>query len=215
MLTLPLRGVLYLTLGLGAFGAAHFGPDLLRSRQPVVPSGVGDSSRRSDLLGVSPGRHLVAYVLVSSSCGFCRLDEVKAALGSIRYNLRRAHAVDFTRISVVAVSVDETVGAGLGYLGEIGLDKFDQLVVGGGWLNPQVISYVWQKRWTLALVPQVILVSRAVGAEEKPASVSVAADSVLRVVHGRDELLNWVRQGTPAFYETRVVREPEPRPEEF
>lgn len=208
-----LRAALYIAVaGLAFFGARRL-PYATRSPRllPTVDvSRLSDSAQLSTM-GLNSGRQLVAYVMTSAACGTCRREDVKRALRMVRDSLRKRQPHEFTQVSVVGIAIDGKVEPGLSYLKTVGLDSFDEVDIGRGWLNEQMISRVWKNGEATAAVPMVIVVTRRMTSTLSPPTMQFSGDSLLRVVLGGRELLDWVSQGTPIGYAARVVSQIDPR----
>lgn len=146
-------------------------------------------------MGVAPGRHLLAYVLVGSHCGYCQREDTKEAIRSIHTLMQRHKRDGFQAVTIIGVGVDADLREGLAYIDGVGLSSFDEVSVGNAWLNESLVHLVWRGIATEPAVPQVVLVARDLKATINPLLVKYGADSVLRVVNGYNELLEWVRGG--------------------
>ena len=115
------------------------------------------------------GLNLIAYVITSSDCGWSRLPATLHAVSSIREKLLAAHGKKYAKVSVVGVALDSDPDKGIAFLKEMGRGKiggaFDQIVVGGSWLNEQIVRVVWRERMASAASPQVVVVERLVDTE--------------------------------------------------
>jgi hypothetical protein len=152
------------------------------------------------------GRYLVAYALLAGDCGFCTEKGTRRAIRALRASLRTSQGASFARVAVVGVAIDEDVVAGIRYLKSLGGrgEVFDQLSVGGSWLNDPVTALVWRTGMATPEVPQIVLLMRAVDAGGYPRHIDVQRDSMLLRVAGRDDIIAWVDQGTPlAFHPSR------------
>ncbi len=199
-------GVL-MVLAMGAFSTAR----VIRSRVPNRARSTRAVAEKSDsaelaAIGAGSGLQLVAYVFVSSKCGFCRANDVKEAIRGMRGLLFERYSSEFQRISVVGVAIDDKTADGFGYLHEIGSESFDEIDIGGGWQNEQAIRKIWRDHDSEPLVPQVLVVARQLHATWKPFDLQFATDSALRSIRGRAELLRWVQQRAPLDYVTRTVQ---------
>jgi len=180
---------------------------IARARKPTPPPRpkVTTDSVWLDQAGYGTGPHLLAYVLVSANCSVCARDEVKSSVAQIRGRLRAKYGLRFKRIAVIGVAVDKDLKGGLGYLSGLGLDRFDEVDIGGGWLNEQFTDRIWRAGVSEALVPQVILATRWVESRGDPSMrLDVRPDTVLRVVKGGSEIVQWIKRGTPLEYQARV-----------
>lgn len=165
---------------------------------PVMQTALRNApdSVRLSAMGITPGRQVLAFVLVSSRCGYCQKLETKRAIRSIRGLLAESSEREGYRSStVVGVAVDADLHEGLQYITNIGFPSFDEISVGGAWLNEQLVRFVWRERTADAAVPQVVIVSRELTATPLPLRVRYGADSVIAVLGGNNALLAWVRSG--------------------
>lgn len=188
-----------LGIGAGTFLVTYVGSQRLRDRPAGPPAAalltdVSDSTRLTRL-GMTPGLQLVAYVFGSSQCGYCKRPEMKLALGKVRSLLRQNLPADFRSVRVVGTSVNTDIPLGLSYLTSIGLDRFDEISVGNGWLNRHVIDLMWNGGYSRATTPTVILAAHRVNSEYFPDSVRVGPDSILGIVSGYNGILAWVEAG--------------------
>jgi hypothetical protein len=150
------------------------------------------------------GTHLVAFVIGASDCGWSNLPEIKEAFGSIRERMRSAYRDKYAHIEVVGVAIDEDPEAGLTYLSEIGGGErvgaaFDQIAIGGSWLNEQVVRLAWREGKAAASTPQVIVVERLVdtSAYLSESTIKAGDDLVVANARGRNDILRWFEQGLP------------------
>lgn len=179
-------------------------PEIWRSATPGLA--VNDSvSQRAP----PSGRYLVAYVLLSSECGFCMEPQTRAATARVRRTLA-SHRGQFADISVVGIVMDRSLAAANKYVRSLGRDTvaFDQLVVGGGWLNEQVVRMVWQGGIMMPLTPQVVLVERHVDMTSYPRTIGVSRDSTILKVLGRVDLIEWVALGAPLQFTSSSATAP-------
>jgi hypothetical protein len=202
-----MRLVPYVLVGVVSLSASYY---LVRARQsPAAPdaplSDMTDSARLENA-GYGPGTHLSAYVFLSSTCGVCSRRDVKASVASIRDSLQAKYRGRFKRITVVGIAVDSDVPSGLKYLDGLGFHRFDELDVGGGWLNEQVTKQFWRAGTSRALVPQVVLSTRRVESQiGPPLRIDVESDTVIRVVRGGPEVVSWVALGVPLEVRTTIT----------
>lgn len=175
----------------------------IKSRRSAAPR--GSSVATSTLpettqlaaLGLGSGRELVAYVFLSSHCDYCRRPETKKAVARIRPLLVTRYSTAFRSVKVVGVAVNSDVRDGLTYLNQVGLGSFDEISVGSGWRNDEVVRLIWRNRLAEAAVPQVLVVSDSMRSSMNPLVLTYAADTVLLVVSGVKTLVTWVRDGVP------------------
>ena len=152
------------------------------------------------------GVHLIAFVITASDCGWSNHPQTKAALGSIRERMRSAYGDRYAHLEIVGVAIDEEPEAGLTFLSEIGggtvRTAFDQVAVGGSWLNEQVVRFVWREGKAVASTPQVIVVERLVDTSSylSESTIKTGDDLVVANPRGSRDLLRWLEQGLPLDY---------------
>ena len=190
---------LLVILGSVVFCAAF----LVRSKATApVSGGSGDmnASRETKelaVLGNDAGRKLVAYVLLSPHCGYCALADTKHAVGRVRSTLEANDARSFQTIRVVGVIVDSDVEEGMTYARSFHAASFDEVNVGGGWRNDAIVRLVWRSKTADAAVPQIVLLAHSIAGQPNPLALTYGADSILTVVRGHREILDWVDKGAP------------------
>lgn len=148
------------------------------------------------------GRYLVAYVFVSSECGFSTLRQTRRALREFPDSLRATNGSAFANVSVIGVAIDEDVDAGLRFLRDVERSRhvFDEISVGRSWLNEQVMRLVWREGMATANLPQIVLVERQVDATPYPRHIATQRDSVLLNLTGSEQIVAWVGKGAPVRY---------------
>jgi hypothetical protein len=152
------------------------------------------------------GKNLIAFVVTASDCGWSALPATMKAVGSIREKLRAAHGATYVSTSVVGVALDRNLGSGLDFLAKLGGGKpekaFDQIIVGGSWLNELVIQFVWREGIVDALSPQILLIERTVGTDAylTASTISIKNDKLLANPRGSSEIVQWVEQGLPLTF---------------
>jgi len=188
------RRVIMMSLGIAIplagsyFSVAAWRKHVERERvQTVLPSEVFAS-----------GEYLVAYVLMSSECRFCTDPNTQAALRNLRTTLRASSRGRYANVSVVAVALSDDQNRELQFIQGLGKpgEAFDELSVGGSWMNELVSQLVWRDGFGLPVVPQLVLVERRVDARSYPKHVDVGAESLLYRASG-DALVKWVTEGAP------------------
>lgn len=177
------------SIGLLAFWLTSHG----RRGSRVSENGSATQAEKS----YASGRYLVIYAFVAKECGLCREEKTRQALARLRQVVVLANKENFAEIRVIGVALDDDVSEGVSYLKSLETDGriFDQISVGGGWLNEQVAGMVWREHQFLPRVPQVVGVVRRIDASAYPSSIAVQPDSLLFVVTGRDSLLKWIGGG--------------------
>ena len=180
-----------------SFGVSREVPSSLVSR--IAHRGYARSRDSFPYVAGPSGRYLVAFLLLSSECGLCREKGTESAIHKLRATLVASHGGAFARVSVIGIAVDQDGNAGFGYLRSLGKvgDTFDQVSVGGTWLNELVTNLVWRRGVASPAVPQVVLVQRTIDMGQYPDNIGVTPDSLLLDVLGRDSLIAWVGHGAP------------------
>jgi hypothetical protein len=173
---------------------------LTRVGRSLLASGASSSRSgvRSGSVVPPSGNYLIAYVMVSGSCAACRDERTKTAVRSLRDSLRSLHSAAFAKISVIGVDIDG-IESGVKYLRTYG-PAFDELSIGGAWMNEVMTRVVWRNAAARAEVPAIVLFQRRVDARRYPEDIMVGDDSVLLAVGGRDSIVRWVNAGTPLSY---------------
>lgn len=160
--------------------------------------------------GSSTGANLVAFVITASDCGWSRQPEVLAAVRKLPDALRNHHGDRFRSISIIAVLIDSDLELGLRFFKEVSGNHqiFDQVSIGGGWLNEEAIRLMWSRHSVLPASPQIVLMSRQVDASEylSNSRIRVTGDSILAEVSGSRQIAEWIRNGTPLPDSTGAIR---------
>lgn len=155
------------------------------------------------LFSPGDGIHLIAYVLTAADCGWSNHPSMLAAYKTIRNVLKTFHGDKYAEISVIGVALDQNLSAGFNFLASIGggtpEGAFDQIAVGGTWLNEQIVKFVWREHAAEPATPQIVLVERPVdaGSYRETYTLKVEADSIIAVKSGADLILSWLQQGAP------------------
>ena len=143
---------LFVLVGLASFGLAYTlktgAVTRSQNERTDLPPVTAPDSVRLRALGFSPGRQVVAFVLISSDCSFCQQADTKAAISSMRNLFRRSNSTEFRSATVVGVDLDSDLKLGLNYVGSLGLDNFDEISVGQSWLNENLVRLVCLLLWS-------------------------------------------------------------------
>ena len=149
------------------------------------------------------GSNLVAFVVTAADCGWSNSPTLIDAVGSLRQRLQAAHGRHYAHITIIAVVLDDTLDVGVQFLSKFGrgrLDSaFDQVVVGGSWMNEEIVRFVWREHAARAASPQVIVVERSVNTDSylSESVIGVQKDHVVANPRGTAEILDWIRNGAP------------------
>jgi hypothetical protein len=177
-----------------------------RPYQQVAGSG-GESDSPADPtfnpFAEAHGTNLVVYFLTSSTCGWSKLLSESQRVRSLRTRVQSAHAASYAKITLVAVGVDDELDAGLKSLQDLSSQNlesaFDQIMVGGGWLNEQVVRVVWRERMMRPAIPQILAIERPVSTDAylSKQTIGVGEDKVVANLVGNDEIWRWLKDGLP------------------
>lgn len=154
-------------------------------------------------LASASGTHLIAFVVTASDCGWSSRPTGMEAIRTLRAQMRSVHGGSYAHVSVVGVALDADLDAGLKFLSDLGDGKpggaFDQVIVGGSWLNEHIVRFVWRDRVAQAGVPQVIVIERPIDAASYVlnSTIAVQDDKVVANPFGTRELVRWIRRGMP------------------
>lgn len=119
-------------LGMAVMGiatlASYTGTRAWRARQMDAPR----PEMRSELSSLQ-GEQVVAYLFLSSQCGFCTDDMTANAITRMRDSLLVANAGRFVKLEVIGVALDEDLDRGIEYLLDLTRRgaQFDQVMAGG------------------------------------------------------------------------------------
>jgi hypothetical protein len=136
------------------------------------------------------------------------------ALGVIRSSLLSAHGGSYAKISVIGVALDDTVSNGLQFLTQIGrgnvAQAFDQVAVGGSWLNEEIVRYVWMAGAAEASTPQVVLLERRIDTGDylSASRIGVEGETHLQNITGSSAILQWLADGVPLARQPPARAEP-------
>jgi hypothetical protein len=182
-------GVLILLLsGVGSYTVA-----LGRPKSPPVRP---DSTALASIF--PSGVYLMAYVVVASDCGFCTETKAKKALATLRDSLVKANSSRYAAVRVIGVSIDDDLDAGVKYLQSYRSDismAFDQIMIGGSWLNDFMSAHAWRDHRATTSIPQVLFFTRHVDARAYPKEIGIGHDTLVFQFTGRDSLLAFVNGG--------------------
>lgn len=170
-------------------------------------------------LASADGEHLIVYLITASDCGWSTRPSVLQSVATLRSRLTARYSSRFASISLVAVVLDLKVRAGLEFLEMIGgADAFDQVAVGGSWLNDAAVRLIWQDGVARPASPQVVVSTRRVNSREfvSAGSLTVGPERVVRTFVGGDEVVLWIQSDVPLNERTGSHNQPvvEVRPQQ-
>jgi hypothetical protein len=161
------------------------------------------ASTRVNPFASANGTHLIAFVVMASDCPWSKQPAGMEAIRSLRAKMRAVHGRSYAQVNVVGVALDTDLDAGLRFLSDVGKkrpgDAFDQVVVGGSWLNEQIVRFVWRERVTEAAIPQALVIERPVNTDSYLATYTIGVQDDRVVAHpkGATKLITWINQGVP------------------
>lgn len=164
----------------------------------------------------SNGTNLVVYVLTASDCGWSVLLGQGEAVRSVRTRLRAVYGASYAQVTVVGVGLDKDLSAGLKFLTDLGdgsiSNAFDQVVVGGSWLNEEIVRLVWREGVIEAALPQILVVERAVNTESyiETHKIEVQNDRIVANLRGERQITQWMDAGYPLGKTEAVTLAPGP-----
>jgi hypothetical protein len=120
-------------------------------------------------------------------------------VGRVKEVLWASHRAAFDSIRVIGVAIGQDLEGGAEYLSSFGPlgTTFDELSIGGGWLNSFVVDLMWRGGYASPAVPEILVVQRKIDATAYPSHIGVEDDSLLLAVEGRDSVLAWISRGAP------------------
>ncbi len=137
---------------------------------------------------------LVAVFLLSSDCFASRDKEMPRLLEEIKLSLQQSSGMRSHEFRAVAVAVDASPEAGWNLIRTMG--HFDEVVLGGGWLNHGMLAYVWTEHAGPPDIPQVVLVRRGVQ-RMRDGIYGVSGSEVVGRFVGLGEIRRWALAGAP------------------
>jgi hypothetical protein len=97
--------------------------------------------------------------------------------------------------ATLGIALDEQIDSGIALLQPLG--QFDEISIGGGWVNHDVERYIWSDTTGVPAIPQVLVIEREVNASNGKTQWSVSPYHVLFRVIGGDPIRGWVAKGAP------------------
>lgn len=167
----------------------------------------GEANGRSVTLTPAPNRlrdgtELVAVFVVSSGCVFSRDPTLPAALAGTRRELQARAEKSGKRFVSIGVALDADPTEGTRFLERFG--TFDELIVGGGWLNVGFLSFIARDLPGPLATPQLVVVERDIVVDQRVFDVS--RDRLLGRYIGVDQIRD-------ARYDVNIVEVQPPGPE--
>lgn len=136
------------------------------------------------------GKEVLMILVGASFCGAQRKPGFPQLVEDAKLSLQRHATASGRQFRALAVSLDWKTSDALAFLRAFG--EFDQISVGGNWLNEGAIRYVWRDMPGEPVVPQILVVEREV---EKGDAITVRGERLVKRVLGTDQIEAWIRSG--------------------
>ena len=135
----------------------------------------------------------VAFIVLvgASFCGAQRKPGFPQQVEDAKVSLQRQAAASGVQFTTLAVSLDWETDEALAFLEHFG--EWDQVSVGGNWLNEGAIRYVWREMPADPVVPQILVIERDV--EKGEEAITVRGDRLVKRLMGTAEIEAWVKGG--------------------
>ena len=141
------------------------------------------------------GRQIMAIYIGATDCQPCVWPPFKASLREmwpLLDNQARRAGVTF---ATFGVAINDDVDSGVAMLAP--LSQFDEISIGGGWVNHASDRYMWADTSGVPAVPQVLVISREINSSERKTQWSVSPHRILIRVTGADPIRAWIAKGAP------------------
>lgn len=142
--------------------------------------------------GLPRGDQVVVFFVASASSRGSTASGLREAVLSLHQKLRAEAERQGLALEVVGVSVDWDVDDGIRFLRRYG--PFDEMVVGGNWVNLAAIEYIWRDQPGTPTIPQIVVVRRRV--DPGPSTIGVGPDQVLGRFVGVEQIVEWAGRST-------------------
>jgi hypothetical protein len=131
--------------------------------------------------------------LVSSTCGASRRVGFEEAIRTAKQSLADRFSGGGRQFVSTGVFVDWQLEKGIDFIDGVGY--FDEVIVGGSWLNSGAIRYIWRDYPGASALPQVIVVKRGVTVSRN--TIAVGEEELLLRLVGAEAIMRWVELGMP------------------
>lgn len=158
---------------------------------PTTPSQGREGPSLLDRRLGSGGEELVVVFIASTSCGALKTPRLDVSIETMKELLSEEASKRRMRFATIGVALDWDPDAGLAMLQRFG--EWHEMSAGRSWLNSGAVSYVWRDTPGLPGLPQVVLLTRAVGIDSSV--ISVGSERLLARKVGSSEIMTWVEQG--------------------
>lgn len=186
---------------------------LNRIHHSIRPPSGPLSEDRSGRLNVTPqlksGHQIVAVVLAASWCVGSQGAGFQRNVAEMQDSLGKKAVRDGESLSMLGVALDWSIPDGVAYLGHLG--RFDQIMVGGNWLNEGALRYIWRDSAGVPVLPQVVLLDRWIGIanvitararDTSTQALSIDSERVVARMLGPKAISDWVHareRGLPSL----------------
>lgn len=141
------------------------------------------------------GGEEIAFIFIgASSCPAASKGDVISTVRTAKKAV--GNRLDSLELSYTTIGVakDWSTQEGINYLERLG--KFNQITVGGNWMNMAIMKYVHDGISGQAATPQLLLVHRKVRGIEAP-TFSIEKETLLLRKVGVNEIMRWASSGYP------------------
>ncbi|MGD2218386.1 MAG: hypothetical protein PVJ64_16640 [Gemmatimonadales bacterium] len=133
----------------------------------------------------------------SSACGAQRNEDLREAIEAAKRDLAERFTGEGKQFASTGVALDWRIEDGLEFLGAFG--EFDEVIVGGNWLNAGAVRYIWRDFPGASTVPQVVVLKRSVTVSSS--TISVGEEELLARLAGTEQVMKWVDLGAPIAHQ--------------
>lgn len=144
---------------------------------------------------VESGSEIVLVYLGARGCVGSNTRQFLETLRRLKFDLAAKVGSLGTTFRAVGIATDWKVEDGFLHLA--GAGRFDEVVVGNGWMNAGALRYVWEQIESLAATPQILVLRRSVLLEEGSVRPRIENVTVLVRKSGAAAITNWYRSGLP------------------
>ncbi len=143
--------------------------------------------------GEPQGRQILAVYIGATDCQPCVWPPFKKAVAAM-WPLLEAQA-DSARagFATLGVAINEDADSGAAMLAP--LSQYDEVSLGGYWVNHVADRYIWNDPHGEAAVPQILVIARDINASEGKSQWSVSNSRVLLRHVGATAVIAWVAAG--------------------
>jgi len=139
------------------------------------------------------GPQIQVVLIGSAGCGASRQPAFVSAFRQIRARFEQLRGQTGMHVSFVGVALDRVIEDGLAFLSELG--PFDQVSVGGDWLNDEAVRFLWRDLPGAGGIPQVLVVRRSL--LKTSTWYRLGRDAVVLRKVGIEALSAWAMAGAP------------------